>query len=93
MSLVHRSGELPHCTEQTLSALSGRAIKEAVEGSAAERLRSSSYRQTRHVRCEFHDGVLTLHGRVSSYYIKQLVQALVSSLEFVVVVRNQVEVA
>jgi osmotically-inducible protein OsmY len=44
------------------------------------------------VSCHFHEGVLTLRGRVGSYYLKQVAQTLVRSLESVRQVSNQLMV-
>jgi len=59
---------------------------------AAARLRQSPYPEVRRVSCDFHDGVLTLRGRVSSYHMKQMAQvaagAALAAHEF----NNQVEV-
>ena len=48
--------------------------KEIVETDATSRLRRSRYQPVQCVSCEFHEGVLTLRGRVSSYYLKQIIQ-------------------
>jgi osmotically-inducible protein OsmY len=61
--------------------------------SAAEaRLRKSAYVELRRVSCEYHEGALTLRGRVSSYYLKQMAQSLVSELEGVLEINNQLDV-
>jgi osmotically-inducible protein OsmY len=59
---------------------------------AEARLRKSAYVELRRVACEYHEGALTLHGRVSSYYLKQLAQSLVSELEGVLELNNQLDV-
>lgn len=40
------------------------------------RLRASPYLALRRVRCEQHDGQMVLSGRVPTYYLKQLAQAI-----------------
>ena len=45
-----------------------------------------------HVTCEFHEGILTLRGSVSSFYMKQLAQTVVRSLDGVERLLNRVEV-
>ncbi len=55
-------------------------------------LRSNSYTALRHLSCEYHNGVLVLKGSVESYYLKQVAQAVVSQLEGVERVDNQLEV-
>jgi osmotically-inducible protein OsmY len=66
--------------------------KEVVEASVRSILQRSCYTQVQCVSCEFHEGVLTLRGRVSSYYLKQIVQTLVLRLEAVVELNNRLEV-
>jgi osmotically-inducible protein OsmY len=66
--------------------------QERIEAAARSRLRRSGYGQLQVVSCEFHEGVLTLRGRVSSYYLKQVVQSLVMRMDGVVEVNNRVEV-
>jgi len=66
--------------------------KEVVEGNVRSKLQGSCYQQVQCVSCEFHEGVLTLRGRVSSYYLKQIVQTLVLGMDGVDEVNNRVEV-
>jgi osmotically-inducible protein OsmY len=56
------------------------------------RLRESSYYYLRTINCAFDEGVLTLRGRVPSYYLKQTVQALAEKVEGVQQVINLVDV-
>jgi hypothetical protein len=44
------------------------------------------------VTCELNDGMLILHGRVSTYFQKQLAQEAVINLDGVTQVMNQIEV-
>jgi osmotically-inducible protein OsmY len=59
---------------------------------AQGRLRSSSYHAIREITCEFHEGVLTLRGRVPSYYLKQVVQELIRTVDRVSEINNRVGV-
>jgi hypothetical protein len=63
-----------------------------IEASARARLQDARYAKLRHVSCEFHEGILTLRGRVSSYYMKQIAQAVVQHLSGVERLVNRVEV-
>lgn len=45
------------------------------------------------VTCEFHDGVVTLDGRVRSFYLKQVAQTIVGKLERVEQVVNNLVVS
>ena len=59
---------------------------------AQRRLSSSDYYSMRSVRCEYHEGVLTLRGRLPSFYLKQIAQTLVVSVHGVETVSNRVDV-
>ena len=64
-----------------------------VQLEAQSRLRKSGYPELRLVSCDFHEGVLTLRGRVSSFYLKQLAQELIRRLNGAGKVNNRLEVA
>ena len=68
-----------------------------VESSPAEVaeliLRKSPYHAIRLLKCRFREGVLTLGGRVPSYYLKQLAQSAVSKVDGVKRVENLIEVS
>jgi osmotically-inducible protein OsmY len=55
-------------------------------------MRHSGYQELRGVSCDFHEGVLTLRGRVPSYYLKQVAQSLVFDLDGVQELSNRLEV-
>ncbi|MGD9646600.1 MAG: BON domain-containing protein [Pirellulales bacterium] len=59
---------------------------------ARQRLSSSPYAPLHDVTCTFHEGVLVLHGRVGSFYLKQLASAAVDRIVGVEEVSNRVEV-
>ncbi len=63
-----------------------------VELDAQLRLRNSGYRALRGLVCEFHDGVLTLRGKVATFHLKQVAQTLVRSVAKVTRVDNRVSV-
>jgi osmotically-inducible protein OsmY len=56
------------------------------------RLRESSYYYLRSIRCAYESGVVTLRGRVPTFYLKQTVQAIVEKIDGVEQVLNLVEV-
>ncbi len=60
---------------------------------AEERLRSNSYLALRNISCEFREGVLTLRGRLPSYYLKQVAQNLVAELDSVHTLINAIDIA
>jgi osmotically-inducible protein OsmY len=90
MSETHAGRRLLPLLEQE-SGLSKQ--KRLVEAEAQSRLRESGYHQLHVVSCEFHEGVLTLRGKVSSFYLKQVAQTLIRGLRSVAEVNNRLEVA
>lgn len=63
-----------------------------IEAEMRARLLRSPYGELRRVTGDFHEGILTLRGRVSSFYLKQIAQSLVQRLEGVERIVNRVEV-
>lgn len=59
---------------------------------ARQRLTASPYASVRRVACQFDAGVLTLSGRLTAFFHKQLAQESVSGLPGVRQVVNQIEV-
>ena len=55
-------------------------------------LQESPYRLQRRVDAAFEDGILTLHGRVPTFFLKQTAQALVAKVDGVRQVVNLVDV-
>lgn len=49
---------------------------ERVLSDVRRRLRTAGYRVLRQVRCEYSNGSVVLRGRVPSYYVKQIAQAV-----------------
>jgi hypothetical protein len=63
-------------------------------GELAEcRLRRSGYLALQHLSCDFRGGVLTLRGRLPSYYLKQVALAAVATVEGVRRIDDRVEIA
>ena len=56
------------------------------------RFRTCQYFEIRRVNCEIRQGVLVIHGQVSSYYLKQLAQESIRSLAGVIRIVNRLEV-
>ena len=59
---------------------------------AEARLQEAPYHDLRQAPGEAREGVLTLRGRVPTYYLKQIAQTLVFSLEGVSDLRNELDV-
>lgn len=66
--------------------------KQLVEAEAQSRLKKSGYHQLSLISCEFHEGVLTLRGYVSSFHLKQVAQTLIRDLDDVGEINNRLEV-
>jgi osmotically-inducible protein OsmY len=69
------------------------AKKPLVQAEAQSRLRKSGYHELHLISCEFHEGVLTLRGRVSRFHLKQVAQELIRQLDGAEEVNNRLEVA
>ena len=73
-------------------AIAARDRASQVEAEALRRLGDSPYPTLRRVSCFFDDGVLTMRGRVASFYLKQLAQTAVVNLRDVERIENCIEV-
>ncbi len=59
----------------------------------AERLLwTSTYHVLRQVQCSFDNGVLTMDGCLSSFYLKQIAQTVVQDIDGVARIENRIEV-
>jgi osmotically-inducible protein OsmY len=70
-----------------------RPIEQEILAAVEARFRRSSYLELRRIVGSFHDGVLTLTGRVSTYYLRQVAQALLVGLDGIEAIDNRLEVA
>ena len=68
-------------------------VREDPGRTAEARLRQAAYYGLRRLSCECRDGVLTLRGRVPSYYLKQQAQAHLQGIDGVQAIDNQLIVA
>jgi len=68
------------------------AKQEMVQEEAHALLLESPYRELWNVACDFREGVLTLRGRVPSYFLKQVAQSIVFVMERVETINNRLEV-
>ncbi len=64
----------------------------SVQDKAEARIHAATYGAVRDADCKFSDGVLFLHGRVRSFYSKQMAQEAVGRLPGVIDIVNQIEV-
>ena len=88
------SKERNAATQVTTFAAAVRWEREQVlEAQVSAVLRESSYDAVRRVSCEVRNCVLTLRGRVPSFYMKQITQEVVRQLlDGSLVIDNQLEV-
>ena len=94
---THQASPAPHrllAADNSLGAEANSPVLEKTRclSEARHRLMASPYSALHSVACTFHEGVLVLHGRVASYYLKQLAQASVGHIVGVDEVSNRVEV-
>jgi hypothetical protein len=64
----------------------------SVERAARKRLAKTGYRSLGSVRCHFHDGTMTLHGSVPTYYHKQVAQEAMRNVDNVDAIVNEIDV-
>lgn len=64
-----------------------------VETEVEQRLHFSQHAGLRHISYQIDGGTVVLHGRVPSYYLKQLAQVKVTCVPGVESVDNRIEVA
>jgi len=67
-------------------------IEQSTLQTAAGLLRRSPYLPLRDIRCDLMDGILTLRGRVPTYFLKQLAQTVTMTVPGIDHVANRIEV-
>lgn len=72
--------------------IDGKAACGSLADAARQLLRSSLYCEVRALTCEQHGGVLTLSGKVSSWYRKQVAQEIIRRLPGIEKIKNCVEI-
>jgi len=83
-------------TADSLSRTSTADPSEVVDAVAAlcqQKLNASHYADLRQVVCHFHEGMLTMRGTVSTYYMKQLAYAAVRDVPGAESIVDRIEVA
>lgn len=78
-----------HFAADLTAPLASGSVLEAVQ----RRLRESSYYYLRTISCAYEQGVLTLHGKVPTFYLKQTLQAAVEKVDGVDQIVNLVDVS
>lgn len=72
--------------------IDGKIRTSTIHRMAEERLRDSGYLALRDVVCMAHQDMVSLHGRLPSYFLKQLAQEIAAGVEGVRRVINRIEV-
>jgi osmotically-inducible protein OsmY len=65
---------------------------QAIAEEAQRRLRASGYVSLRSVKCKCRNNIVTLSGRLPSFYLKQLAQTEVLAVPFVAALVNNIDV-
>jgi hypothetical protein len=79
--------------EQGERMLGKKTEKEIIQQEAQMLLQESPYRELWEVACDFQEGVLTLQGRVPSFFLKQIAQSILFVMERVERINNCLEVS
>jgi hypothetical protein len=82
----------PNGNRESPAALPIDDSRQPVEIEAEARLRRSSFPPLWQVTCQVQGHALTLHGRVPSYYLKQVAQTLLVRMEGIKVINNELDV-
>jgi osmotically-inducible protein OsmY len=78
--------------DRELPAASGARPRAGLALEVEHRLRRSGYLALRDVSCDLYVGTVRLRGRLPSYYLKQVAQAIVSEIAGVHQVINHIEI-
>lgn len=79
-------------TDRELPAAPGVRPRAGLALEVERRLRRSGYLALRDVSCDLHAGIVRLRGRLPTYYLKQVAQAIVSEIAGVHQVINHIEI-
>ena len=85
-----KQGTMPHTETSSTSRVMRRSL---VVERVMVRLSHDPYFAGKPIRCDFHEGALIMHGRVSSFYLKQVAQSLAAEVDGVQQVVNYIEVS
>jgi hypothetical protein len=64
-------------------------MADSIAAEAESRLHESIYSELHGIRCTYDHGILTLHGIVPSFYVRQIAQDLIEDLKGIQVIDNQ----
>ncbi len=75
------------------TAASSTLVQYTIEELATWRLQQSPYAALHTLTCHYHEGMLTLRGRLPTFYTKQVAFAEVLKVEGVEMIMDRIEVA
>jgi osmotically-inducible protein OsmY len=84
---MHAATELE--IPQSLALLGADSLAEEADRVLSE----SAYPDLRRLQCDCHDGIISIRGRLPSYFLKQMAQTIVSRISGVRRVSNQINVS
>ncbi|HMB05358.1 MAG TPA: BON domain-containing protein [Isosphaeraceae bacterium] len=67
--------------ERRVATAGTTARQRRIEESSESRRRRSGYLALKDINCTYHDGEMTLRGRLPTYYLKQIAQHLVAEIK------------
>ena len=86
---MHQRTIMPVAIQSEKQPLSNRQVAQA----ARLKLLSLSFSELNSIVCEFHEGVLTLRGKVNSFFLRQVAYSAVTQVPGVEEVCDRLEVA
>jgi osmotically-inducible protein OsmY len=85
---------MPVCVESSSPAIkSERNAESLLSARVRQRLGRSGYIILRKISVHEHEGVLTLHGTLPNFYLKQLAQVIAAQVPHVEKIKNRIQVA
>jgi osmotically-inducible protein OsmY len=94
---MQMAATVPHEKSASMESIEMMAVEPMTENEspadiASRLLWDSWYHPVRRVKCTYHDGVLTMEGRLPSFHLKQVAQTVVQGIDGVVRIENRIEV-
>lgn len=81
------------CLENNRGESPPRLTTDEVATTAARLFQASHYVELQQLNCDCDEGVISLYGQVSSFYLKQIAQETLRELPGVIRILNHLEVA
>lgn len=84
---------VPYDSRTNRQSAQERENQKAMSSTVTESLRKTRPGAMTCIRCEFREGLAILHGKVTSFYLKQLAQEIAKKVKGVELVINKVDVS